>query len=92
MLYNAIKGRFTRVAPDKTLLYGAKQYTFSLTTEQSKQLDYAVYAVVLSNHQRKVSFSIDEKLALPEAEFSQHKPIVRLRLRQNHTSDNKKAW
>ncbi|WP_259680658.1 hypothetical protein [Leuconostoc mesenteroides] len=38
MTYNAIKGRFTRVAPDKTILYGDKSYTFALTPEQSEQI------------------------------------------------------
>ena len=47
MTYNAIKGRFTRVAPDKTILYGEKSYTFTLTPEQSEQIDQAVYAVDL---------------------------------------------
>lgn len=42
MTYNAIKGRFTRVAPDKTILYGDKSYTFALTPEQSDQVDQAV--------------------------------------------------
>ena len=42
MTYNAIKGRFTRVAPDKTILYGDKSYTFALTPEQSEQIDQAV--------------------------------------------------
>lgn len=82
MTYNAIKGRFTRVAPDKTIVYGDKQYTFTLTPEQSDQIGNAVYAVVLSNHNRKVSFSIDDKLVLPNEEVARHKPIVRLRLRK----------
>ena len=42
MTYNAIKGRFTCVAPDKSIVYGDKQYTFALTPEQSEQIDQAV--------------------------------------------------
>ena len=42
MTYNAIKGRFTHVAPDKSIVYGDKPYTFALTPEQSEQIDQAV--------------------------------------------------
>lgn len=77
MTYNAIKGRFTRVAPDKTILYGDKSYTFALTPEQSEQIDQAVYAVVLAKNYKTTSFSIDEEVA-------RHKLVVRLRLRKKH--------
>lgn len=50
MTYNAIKGRFTHVAPDKSIVYGDKPYTFALTPEQSEQIDQAVYAVVLAKN------------------------------------------
>ncbi|WP_170124528.1 hypothetical protein [Fructobacillus pseudoficulneus] len=30
MTYNSIKFRFTRVAPDKTILYGEQPYDFSI--------------------------------------------------------------
>ena len=35
--------------------------TFSLTPEQSEQIDQAVYAVVLAKNYKTTSFSIDEK-------------------------------
>lgn len=84
MTYNAIKGRFTRVTPDKSIVYGDKQYTFALTPEQSTQIDQAVYAVVLAKNYKTTSFSIDEKLTLSDEEVAQHKLVVRLRLRKKH--------
>ena len=88
MTYNAIKGRFTRVAPDKTILYGDKSYT--LTPEQSEQIDQAVYAVVLAKNYKTTSFSIDEKLTLSDEEVAQHKLVVRLRLRKKHKQPSHK--
>ena len=93
MTYNAIKGRFTRVAPDKTILYGDKPYTFALTPEQSEQIDQidqAVYAVVLAKNYKTTSFSIDEKLTLSDEEVAQHKLVVRLRLRKKHKQPSHK--
>ncbi len=91
MTYNAIKGRFTRVAPDKTILYGDKSYTFALTPEQSDQVDQAVYAVVLAKNYKTTSFSIDEKLTLSDEEVAQPKLVVRLRLRKKHKQPSHKT-
>ena len=91
MTYNSIKGRFTRVAPDKSIVYGDKPYTFALTPEQSEQIDQAVYAVVLAKNYKTTSFSIDEKLTLSDEEVAQHKLVVRLlRLRKKHKQPSHK--
>ena len=74
MTYNAIKGRFTRVAPDKSIVYGDKQYTFALTPEQSEQIDQAVYALSdeeVAQHKLVVRLRLRKKHKQPS-----HKPLT----------------
>lgn len=90
MTYNAIKGRFTRVAPDKTILYGDKSYTFALTPEQSEQIDQAVYAVVLAKNYKNDLFLNWWEVNLVWRRSRPTQLVVRLRLRKKHKQPSHK--